>query len=191
MEAYREYEVINDLNFSNTAFKNMEFVECKFENCEFENIHLYFCKFIDCIFINCRVINPVFDNCSMTGSDFTECRLFGVNWSGLSYGFVSPIEHMKACKIQYNDFISCNYPKFLFEGNEILESLFSDCNLSRSRFNRCRLNKTEFVRCDLTGASFENAEGYAVDITSCKLKGAVFTFPEVTNLLNGLGIVIK
>lgn len=121
----------------------------------------------------------------------TGCRLFSIHWGSLSSGFVSPIEILEDCQIKYNNFVSANYPRFQFSGNDILESLFADCNLTRSCFSGCHLEKTEFFRCDLSGANFENADGYTVDISNCKLKGAVFSFPEVVNLLNGLGITIK
>lgn len=188
---YYEHEVIRDRNLSGTPLYSSEFVDCTFENCVFENLHIIDCKFIDCAFLKCRITNPTFEHCTMTGSDFTECRLFGVNWGGLASGFIAPIDHLQNCQLKFNNFVNNNYPKFLFSDNDITESLFADCNLSRSKFCRCHLTKTEFFRCDLTGATFENAESYVVDISTCKLKGAVFSFPEVVNLLGGLGIVIK
>ncbi len=191
MITYHEYEEISGLRLSSTVVCNQEFAECRFENCEFETLHVKNCKFIDCTFTECRVINPVFDYCTMTGNDFMSCRLFGINWGNLSAGFVAPVERLEDCQLKYNNFVNMNFPKFTFSGNDILESLFGDCNLSHSKFSACHLNRTEFFRCDLTGADFENAEGYTVDISNCKLKGAVFSFPEVVNLLNGLNIVIK
>lgn len=186
-----EHQIIRDINLNKDRFENTEFVGCRFENCEIENAQIAFCKFTDCTFLKCRIINPTFHHCTMTSCEFIECRLFGLNWKEVDSGFVPPIAQLKKCQIKYNNFVECNYPKFLFEDNDILESLFADCNLMHSCFCRCHLHKTEFFRCDLRGSSFEEADGYIVDISTCKLKGAVFSFPEVTNLLSGLGIVIK
>ncbi len=191
MITYHEHEVISGIKLSGTSFRWEEFAECRFEHCEFENLHMRNCKFTDCIFSKCCVTNPVFECCAMTGNDFMECRLFGINWSGLFTGFVAPIEHLEGCQLKYNSFVGVNFPKFTFSDNSILESLFADCSLSHSNFSRCHLERTEFFRCDLTGAAFQDADGYTVDISTCKLKGAVFSFPEVVNLLNGLGIIIK
>ena len=127
----------------------------------------------------------------MTGSRFTGCRLVSIHWEGVSSGFVSPIDALEDCQMKYNHFVSANYPRFRFSGNEIVDSFFADCNLSRSCFSGCHLERTEFFRCDLSGANFENADGYTVDLSTCPLKGAVFSFPEVVNLLNGFGITIK
>ena len=191
MENYHEHEVFRGISLRDTTLRHKEFIECQFENCEFENLQAVDCKFADCTFLKCRVTNPVLDCCSMTGGDFTECRLFGVDWRGLSAGFLAPIEHLKGCELKYNHFVGGNYPKFSFSDNTIRDSLFADCNFHHSEFRRCNLTKTEFYRCDLTGASFEDAEGYAVDISTCQMKGAVFSFPEVVNLLSGLEIVIR
>lgn len=191
LNTYHEYEEISDLKRSNTGVCNQEFVECRFENCEFDTLHVKNCKFIDCTFSGCRVINPVFEHCAMTGNDFLSCQLFGINWDSLSTGFVAPVEHFEDCQLKYNNFVNMNLPKFTFSGNDILESLFGDCDLSHSRFSACHLKRTEFYRCDLTGADFECADGYVVDISNCELKNAVFSFPEVVNLLRGLDLIIK
>lgn len=191
MKKYYEKKAIKNLELNETTFDSIEFLECRFENCDIENSLFRYCKFTDCIFSKCRIINPIFDNCSMTSSNFIECRLFGVNWNELESYMVSPIEHLQKCQIKYNNFVGENYSKFLFEYNDILESLFADCNLENSNFSNCNLDKTEFFRCNLKKASFENSYGYIVDVLNCNLKEAVFSFPEVTNLLNGLGIVIK
>ena len=189
--SYHEHEKINDIQISNAAVCDQEFVECKFENCHFETLDIKNCKFIDCSFIKCVITNPTFDYCTMSGNDFLSCRLFGINWDHLSSGFVAPVEHLEDCQLKYNNFVNVHFSRFTFSGNDILDSLFGDCNLSHSKFSSCHLNRTEFFRCDLTGADFENAEGYKVDISNCKLKGAVFSFPEVINLLHDLPIIIK
>ena len=191
MDHYQEHQVLRDFTISNDTLRNTEFTECTFENCEIENTELTDCTFTDCVFSKCRIIHPKFDGCTMISCDFIDCRLFGINWNELTSGFLAPIAHLQGCQLKYNNFVEVDYPRFSFEDNDILESLFADCSLSHSRFCRCHLNQTEFFRCDLTGASFENAQGYTVDIGTCKLKRAVFSFPEVTNLLSGLGIVIK
>lgn len=191
MITYHECEEISDLKLSNTVVCNQEFVDCRFKNCEFETLHVENCKFSDCTFAGCRVTNPVFDYCTMIGNDIISCHLLGINWENLSTGFVAPVDHLEGCKLKYNNFVNVNFQKFTFSGNDILESLFGDCNLSHSNFSSCHLNRTEFFRCDLTGANFENADGYTVDISNCKLKSAIFSFPEVVNLLNSFGIIIK
>lgn len=191
METYHEHQIIRDVHLQNTAVRYEEFADCTFENCEFDTVQAIGCKFVDCVFSGCKIANPVLEGCIMTGSDFVDCRLLGVNWSVLSSGFIAPIAHLQGCQIKYNHFVGSNYPKFQFTGNDLAESMFADCDLSHSCFRRCQLHKTEFFRCDLTGASFEGADGYVVDLATCKLKGAVFSFPEVVGLLDGLGIVIK
>lgn len=191
MTMYYEYTTFSNLNKKNCAFEYSEFVECTFANCQLENLNLKNCKFTDCTYLNSIIINPIFSNCTMTGSSFIDCHLLGINWSQLSADFIAPINQLQGCQIKYNHFINNNYPRFQFSDNDIIESIFVDCNLSHSNFYRCQLRNTEFLRCNLHKASFQNAYGYNIDISSCQLKEAIFSFPEVTNLLNGLGIIIK
>lgn len=83
-----------------------------------------------------------------------------------------------------------NLKKFHFAGCELTDSMFADCSLNESCFRTCRLDRTEFYKCDLRKADFREAQGYKIDITNCKVKGAFFSFPEVINLLNILEIKI-
>lgn len=191
MEEYYEGERITDLKLRSNTLCNTQFIDCHFENCEFENLRLVGCKFVDCVFSDCAVINPVLDICTMSGNDFISCRLMGIHWDGASSGLIAPIDHLEDCELKYNHFVGSRYQRFNFSGNRILESFFANCTLSHSNFRGCALNQTEFYSCDLTGANFENAEGYQIDISNCKLKSAVFSYPEVVNLLNGLKIIIK
>ena len=84
-----------------------------------------------------------------------------------------------------------NFSKFNFSTNDIVDSTFSDCRLSCASFKGCNLKFTEFLRTDITGADFTGASGYQVEITTCRMKGARFSFPEAMNLLNGLGVEIE
>lgn len=191
MEQYHERETFTGLKLRDHTLRYEEFTECIFDNCDFDQLRLIGCKLIDCVFSKCSITNPVFDSCTVTSNDFIQCHLLGINWESLSAGFVSPLHRMESCQLKYNNFVGSSYPKFTFSGNDILESLFADCNLSRSQFTGCHLDQTEFFRCDLRGTSFDSADGYVIDLTNCKLKGAVFSFPEVVNLLNGLDIIIQ
>ena len=188
---YYEHEDFTDLKMENETISNLELEDCRFLSCELQSVRFHNCRFVDCTFSECLAENPVFDCCSMSGSIFTSCRLLGIDWETLSGGFVGPIERLENCLLKYNNFVNGEFPRFTFSGNEILDSLFGSCNLTRCDFSSCHLNKTEFFQCDLSGTDFTCADGYSVDISNCQLKGAVFSYPDVINLLNGLGIIIK
>lgn len=191
MKQRNEYTEFCDQFIEDEILSKKEFFECSFINCDFENVQVQNCRFIDCTFDNCRVINPVFRYCSMSGCRFNASILLGINWDGLSDGVFSPFEAMDNCQLKYNNFPGINLAGFAFSSNDIIDSFFSDCNITNGNFSGCCLEKTSFEQCNLNGADFENAQGYIIDIKNCKIKSAVFSFPEAINLLNGFGIILK
>ena len=116
--------------------------------------------------------------------------LVGINWSvwGPSRWFGSALSKVTDRKIKYNTFTEMTYPKFDFSGSSITGSMFAKIDLSGSSFHGCNLADTEFFQCDLRKADFREASGYKVDVLSCKVKDARFSYPEVVNLLHYLGI---
>lgn len=191
MNTYLEYETIEQVTMTGELLRGMEYMGCRFEHCVFENSSVSRCKFTDCVFSNCRITNPTIEYTVMTGSSFEQCRLFGINWSQLSSGYIKPIDCFDRCQLKYNHFLGMEFSRFEFSDSDILTSMFADCNLADSAFRHCRLDDTEFFRCDLSNADFRDAVGYRVDLSTCTLRGAAFSFPEVVNLLGGLGIVIE
>lgn len=191
MAIYLEYEIIENTNMQEETLDYKEYTGCRFENCNLDRCRINNCKFIDCVFSNCRIINPKFEYSVMMGSNFKKCHLVDINWSGLTSGYISPVEDFDMCQIKYNNFFEMKFVKFDFSDNDIIESMFADCDLSDSKFYGCRLDKTEFFRSNMSKADFREAVGYKIDITTCKLSNAVFSFPEVVNLLNDTGIIIE
>lgn len=188
---YQDNEFFENLNIQNERIIDIEFLDCTFENCNFENCVVRDCKFTDCKFVNCKIANLTTEHNTMMDSNFTRCYLIGVNWNTLfGGGYIMPINHLENCQLKYNNFVEMNFDKFDFSNNTITSSMFADCSLLDSKFIDCKLDNTEFFRCNLSKSDFRGALGYIIDITTNKLKDAKFSFPEVVNLLNGIGIII-
>ena len=189
-EQYFEGELFENISLSEEVIQGYEFVDCQFINCSFEK-----CKAVRCSFSECR-----FTSCSITdmGSEYSEvkfleldkCVLMGINWSVWkpSGRFGTALSKVTDCKIKYNTFTGMSFPKFDFSGSSITGSMFAKVDLSGSSFHGCNLADTEFFQCDLRKADFREASGYKVDVLSCKVKDARFSYPEVVNLLHYLGI---
>lgn len=192
-EPYQESLCFQDKEIIEDQLIDLEFVDCLFENCTFENCKMDRCRFTDCTFIGCSILNLQSDRTSMTGSKFAHCDLTGINWGDFvaGGGYLIPIEQLEHCRLKYNQFVEINFAKFDFSTSSITGSMFADCNLSASNFSKCELDRTEFFRCNLSKADFRLAAGYQIDISANQIKGAKFSFPEVVNLLNGLGIIIE
>ncbi len=192
MEPYQESVCFQNTELTDELLSNLEFADCSFENCTLENFRLSRCRFSNCTFIGCSILNLQADHCSMADCSFSHCDLSGINWSDLMFGggYMIPIRQLEGCRLKYNNFVQINFTKFDFSGNSIAASMFADCNLSASSFTKCELERTEFFKCDLTKADFRLASGYQIDLATNQIKGAKFSFPEVVNLLDSLGITI-
>ena len=185
---YFEGERFENISLSEEVIEGYEFVDCRFLNCSFEK-----CKVLQCSLSECR-----FESCSMTEIsgqysdarflELDKCALVGIDWSAWksSGRFGTAISRITDCKIKYNTFTEMAFPKFDFSG-----SMFAKANLSGSSFRGCDLADTEFFQCDLRKSDFRQASGYKVDVLSCQVKGAKFSYPEAINLLHYLGISVE
>lgn len=191
-ETLWEQETFRQLNLVGQELCGVEFADCIFENCAFEQCSVQQCRWTDCQFINCEISNIKAEQTNMVDSIFTNCRLMGINWNEwiLGKSYLVPVRKFENCQLKYHQFVEMSFRKFDFSHTGITGSMFADCNLSGASFLGCTLDNTEFFRCDLTEADFRDAVGYIIDIETNRLKEARFSFPEVVNLLNGLGIVI-
>lgn len=191
-EKYYESQTFENLKLDGEIIENCEFVDCKFINCTFENCKIFKCSLSECVFYRCSIISLEAEYSHIQFAEFECCNLVGVNWNELlPVGKLSkPISKLLECHLKYNTFTEMTFVKFDFSGSEISDSMFAKCKLTESNFSKCRLDRTEFFECDMRNANFYEALGYKVDIFTSKLKGAKFSFPEVVNLLSGLGIKI-
>lgn len=189
---YYEYEKIENLKMEGEVIKDTEFLDCEFIECMIEDCKFERCSFIDCKFTRCNIISVQSKHSQMRTSTFLKCNLIGVHWNELlPAGKISgPIGKLSDCFLKYNTFIEMSLMKFDFAGNNILDSAFENCNLRESSFKGCRLEVTQYTNCDMRKADFRESNGYQIDIGTNRLKDAKFSFPEVINLLNVLGIKI-
>lgn len=192
-EKYFERKFFENLKFNGEVFRNFHFEDCTFKGCNFDECELTQCFFSDCFFDKCVITNlKVSGNSQIQFCTFSNCQLIGINWNELlpSGRFADPIKKFQNCCLKYNTFTNINFRKFVFSENEISHSMFAECPLVEAKFKRCNLDKTEFLHCDIQKADFREAIGYQVDIMTCKMKNAKFSFPEAVNLLNALGVKI-
>ncbi len=192
-ERYYANRVFEGMRCYGEIFEDYKFEECTFVNCVFEECALMRTSFLNCVFDRCKITSLKTGKYSkLQFCQFTDCKLVGIQWNELmSAGrFAAPISQFQNCYMKYNTFTEMNFKKFVFTGNEIADSMFADCQLNESKFKNCHLERTEFFRCDMQKADFRDATGYQVDIMTCQLKGASFSFPEVVNLLGSLQIKI-
>ena len=136
--------------------------------------------------------NVIFKFSTMKNATLDKSEFIGINWNTLMGDSfrAGPINKVRECFFKYNNFISMRLNSFDFSGSKFKESLFEECDLMDSNFKDVNFESTQFTQCNMARADFRGAYGYIIDIQSNKLKKAKFSFPEVTNLLNSIDIVI-
>ncbi|NFH60775.1 pentapeptide repeat-containing protein [Clostridium botulinum] len=189
---YVENEKIKGLKFRDEIISNREYIDCEFYNCNFVDVEINNCIFKECTFYNCTMNNVIFKFSTMKNATLNESEFIGINWNTLKGDSFSagPINKVRKCFFKYNNFISMRLNIFNFSGSKFQESLFEECDLIDANFKDVRFESTQFIQCNMTRADFREAYGYIIDIQSNKLKKAKFSFPEVTNLLSSIDIVI-
>lgn len=190
---YFENELFENITLFNESIDFYEFVDCKFSNCVFKECTLNHCKLSECEFIECQISEINNSGSEINFLSFKNCSLSGINWGlfASANALKEPVQAIIGCNLKYNVFSEMNFKKFIFKGSDITSSTFAECNLTESNFNDCNLSDTEFFKCDICKADYRNAVGYKIDIMSCKMKGAKFSYPEVENLLHSLDIIIE
>lgn len=191
MNQYYSSRKFENLSFIGEECYADEFDSCSFVNCTFEDLFLNESIFMDCSFTGCTAKSLTVKDCRMRGCEFIKCNLIGINWDEFSNGrgeLEAPIDKFEECLARYNSFTNINFVKIDFKASQIEESSFMRCRCKEADFSGCNLENTQFTECDLSKADFRNAYGWIIPLAGNVVKGAQFSFPEVVNLLNGIGI---
>lgn len=189
---YYEDEKIENLRLNNEIVEDTEYIDCEFYNCHFIDVEFNNCVFKECKFQNCTINSATFKFTTMRNSTLIESDFIGINWRDLTGDRLSigPIGKVKESFFKYNNFLGMKLNKMNFSNSRFQESSFEECSITEGDFTNVSFQNTQFNNCNLTKGDFTDAYGYVIDISSNKLKGAKFSFPEVVNLLNSLEINI-
>ena len=192
-DMYFENKTIENIKLEGEVLEEAEFVDCEFRQCVFENCTLRRCNFKGCTFTNCNIISLKTKHSQSKNTELSNCNLIGIHWNELmpAGGIFDTIRKMSGCFLKYNTFMGMRFTKFDFSDNNIQESLFDDCNLKESNFKGCQLERTQYTNCDMRKADFRDTSGYQIDLLSNQLEGARFSFPDVVNLLNSIGVRVE
>ena len=192
---YKENKTYKDKDATGVVMNDYEFEDCVFENCKFNSTEFNSCQFTNCEFKNCSLVNPIFHNTEFRNMIFRATILFGINWFDLvgreGMHPSIPVDIFTNCTFKYNTFPQLSLLKMNFDSSSFFDCEFTECNLKESSFKSTKFEKTPFLKCDLTKANFSNATGYYVDLKSCIVKAAKFTFPEAISLLSSLDMIIE
>jgi len=180
----------NDLKFSSKEMIAKVFEGCTFNKCDFSEAMFKRCKFIECHFIKCNLSVAKVGNSRFSDVVFEECKMVGVdwttaNWSSLALG--SPIK-MHKCIINDSSFFGLDMKGMVLEECKAHDVDFREGNFTEANFSHTDFANSLFNKTNLTGANFQEAVNFSIDVNVNKVIRAKFSRYEAVRLLESLGI---
>jgi fluoroquinolone resistance protein len=192
--------------FKESFYRDIEFKNVRYREKRIKDTEFYNCTFLLCDFIKSEFLNCEFEKCSFLSSDlslikpdgskfvdvsFNKSKLIGVNWTLIKALSAPSKFNFYECKIDSSSFQGLNLQGIKFIDCTAHDVDFYETDLSKSDFTSTDLLKSRFVNTNLNFADLSKASNYNIDPSLNKLKKTIFSYPEVTSLLNFLDIVIK
>lgn len=187
----REFEQqrFRNLKTSDWILKTKIFNQCSFESCNFIENDLTDTYFMDCKFMRCQFSLVRLDGCKLQDVVFRDSKIVGLDFSNCNTFLLRMNFH--SCKIDTCNFSGLKLQNSSFESCMIINSDFFDADLTGSNFRKAQFTKTIFQNTNLSKTIFLESRGYVINPLENKIKGAYFSLPEATTLLNHLGIIIE
>ena len=92
--------------------------------------------------------------------------------------------------INSSSFYGLNLAKIIIEECRAHDVDFREANFSDANFSRTDLTNSLFHNTNLTGANFNEAENYDINVRNNIVKNAKFCRYEAVRLLDPLGIIL-
>lgn len=190
----------SDRHYRDTTFRGLEqthdvegstFVGCTFDDSTLRKLAFRDCRFLACSFVACDLGLVDVGGSTFRDVSFDACNLTDVNWARASATLHDPLEI---------DFRDCILDFAVFQGCALEGRRFDHCVAHECDFRRavlvdavCRgtdFAGTSFEGADLGGADLRKARNYAIDVRTTRVRGAHFSLPDATALLQGLEILL-
>lgn len=186
---YADKKFIN-LSFPEQEIFSVEFDRCVFDECNFTDSQFINCKFSECKFINCNLSLIKVKGSSFLDVVFRESKMIGINWTEAAWPKIklsSPIEFYQ-CKLDNSSFFALSIEEIILRECSAKEVDFREADCSAADFSLTDFVGSHFGKTNLSTANFSDAINYQIDLFLNQIKGATFTLPEATRLLDSLDI---
>ncbi|MDG2392750.1 MAG: pentapeptide repeat-containing protein [Thalassotalea sp.] len=181
-----------EMNYFQEKISGKEFDGCHFQSCDFSEATFLNCEFSECKFTDCNLSIVNVNNSKFLDVDFIDCKVIGINWvkadwHGLALG--SPLT-FKKCMMNSSSFYGLSLEKTVIKDCRAHDVDFGEANFSGASFSGSDLTNSIFHKTNLTGANFNGAENYDINIKNNVIKNAKFCRYEAVRLLEPLGIIL-
>jgi fluoroquinolone resistance protein len=169
----KDYEVFNQVDFSNQDLSDSYFKGCKFFRCNFNRTNLRDAKFDDCVFIEQGAIEGChFDYSDLRDSSFKNCKLSLSNFKGAKcFGI-----EFRSCDLKGANFIQASFSNQISNSMYFCSAYITGCNLSYANFERQCIEKCDLFASlkgsDLSRGSFSEDCWGQFNIQDCDLSNS-------------------
>lgn len=170
-------------------FESAEYENCVFQSCQLNAADLSNCTFVDCEFIGCDLSSIRSKKTSFRDVYFRDCKLMGIHFEDCNpYGLKCTFE---SCTLDYSFFYQCPMKGSRFSNSRLTEVDFTEAHLEGVSFEGCQLTGSVFHLSNLEKANFIGAQGFIIDPSTNRMKGAKFSQEGLAGLLIPFGIDIS
>lgn len=162
---------------------------CCFTNCDFSSADLTGYNFTDCSFQDCNFSMSKLIDTQLNNITFTSCKLLGVKFEQcnpflFSIGFYD-------CQIQLTSFYSVKLKNTVLRNCKVIESDFTEADLTATVFDNCDLLNSTFENTTLIKTDFSTSYNFTIHPEANKLGKTKFNRQTLDGLLYRYDIVIS
>jgi len=184
-----EDQVYKSLKAADIEGRDRIFEGCSFINCDLSYADLSHITFINCVMDTCNLSLAKLGNTGFQEVEFRDCKFTGVNFSA-SNNFSFSVSFTK-CILDYTIFQKKRLKGTKFEDCSLIESDFSEADLTSAVFSNCDLNRTIFDRTILKGADLSTATNFNIDPENNTIAKAKFSAHALAGLLVKYNLIIE
>jgi fluoroquinolone resistance protein len=157
------------------------FESCRFLNCDFSSANFANKLFSDCFFEDCNLSLMSLVNTGLQNIRFKHCKLSGANFTRCN-DFLLEM-HFENCILDNAIFFKKKNKKGTFLDCSMIETDFTEADLTDAKFDNCNLHRAFFDRTILKNADFSTAYNFIIDPDNNDIKKAKFSAQGLPGLL--------
>ncbi|BAU56041.1 pentapeptide repeat-containing protein [Mucilaginibacter gotjawali] len=162
---------------------------CAFVNCDLSYAHLSGMVFIGCRFEDCNLSLAQLADTGLQDLHFKDCKLSGADFSK-SRDFLFEV-NFENCILDNAIFYKKKNKGAKFKDCSMVETDFTEADLTDAHFNNCNLNRAFFSRTILKNADLRTSYNFTIDPDNNNLKKARFSAHGLAGLLAKYDIRIE
>jgi len=183
-----EDETFTKINADAITGRKRTYENCEFINCDFSYAHLSGIVFIACRFRDCNLSLTHLSDTGLQDVRFKECKLSGADFSK-SKDFLFEVS-FENCILDNAIFFKKKNKKAIFKDCSMVETDFTEADLTDCKFDNCNLNRAFFDRTVLKNADLSTAYNFTINPDSNDIKKAKFSVHGLPGLLSKYDIRI-